>query len=113
MLDVIHYLFEDDALASPTGEHMQAKDSVRQMMYRDFYKKEYKYASLSTSYNGVRMSDDIRNEELSLEGENAPVPLNPRDPQTGAFKPKGYIQPSRVNYDSPKPFGSAIDAPLG
>jgi len=109
MLDVLHYLFEDDALSSSTHEHIEAKQRVRQMLYRDLYNREYMYAIQS---DRDYVSDDVAGEELRLDNE-MPTPVDPANRSNSAFPTKRYIPPTTVNANSPKPFGSALDAPLG
>lgn len=86
MLDVIHYLFEEDARFT-NAEEAEALSAMRTQIYANMYGQTYKYAvssksSTRTSANG---SNDL----------------------------KPYIPPTDVDLDSPMPFGSDLDSPLG
>lgn len=47
MLDVIHYIFEED-MRFASAEESKATDAVRNSLYRDFYGTEYKYSASSS-----------------------------------------------------------------
>lgn len=103
MLDVIHYIFEEDLYAS-TAEEVDAKSKVRAHIYNSFYNKPYKYASSSsTSTNKFASGDDYMGDDLSG--------LQPFDPSRQATKP--YIPPTEFNEKEYLPFGKTLDAPLG
>jgi hypothetical protein len=97
MLDVFHYLFEDD-MRFTTGDEAKAQGSLRKELYR-LYGKEYQYASGSGETYGGRayVSSDGMD-----EFDSSP---------TGARKP--YVAPTNFNPESANPFGSVLDAPLG
>jgi hypothetical protein len=98
MLDVIHYLFEDD-MRFTTGEEAEAQSKLRVELYR-LYGKEYEYGSAKsgTTYGGRAYvsSDDVGDFDAS------PVDVK-----------KPYVAPTQFNPESANPFGSVLDAPLG
>jgi hypothetical protein len=85
MLDVIHFLYEED-LRYSNVEEAQWLDTKRQHIYKELYGEDYKY--FSTKRTG---SDDL----ISEDGE--------------VVKP--YIPPTEFDPDSSNPFGSVLDAP--
>ena len=87
MLDVIHYLYEED-LKYTNVEEAQWIDAKRKHIYKELYNEDYKYFSTK---------------EVS-ELSNA-------DGDEDAVKP--YIPPTEFNPESPNPFGAVLDAPLG
>ena len=112
MIDVFHYMFEDDMFVS-TGEEAEHKSKVRTTLYREFYKKEYSYkvqSSSSNSYGGSTYADGTLLPPLDDEFADADIePFNPNKRST----PKPYVPPTNFNPDSVLPFGKDIDAPLG
>lgn len=99
MLDVLHYLFESDFDMS-TAEQMDAKDKVRDIIYRDFYEKSYKYGSKKKSANYDYGLDDL----------DDPVNLEP----IISKETKPYFPPTPFNPDAANPFGGVLrEAPLG
>lgn len=104
MLDVLHYLFEEDSTSIGTGEHLEARDAVRSQIYSTMYGTEYKYAAQPSSQ--VQSFDNI---DDPLDDE-MPVPIDP-------FKKSGAIKPFRpatkFDPDASLPFGNVLDAPLG
>jgi hypothetical protein len=105
MLDVIHYLFEEDLTHASSAEQIEAKDRVRSIIYRDFYERKYKYGSASNDYN---MSNEVFQDGLVGDEEDE---LKPFDPMKAPIKP--YFAPTNPDEKSAKPFGMKIDAPLG
>lgn len=93
MLDVIHFLMEEDLLSAGTKEEVEAKDHARTSIYRILYNKEYAYASQKSSAT-AGFSD------LPPDVDNIPKVTKPYTPATD-FDP-----------DSALPFGQDIDAPL-
>jgi hypothetical protein len=99
MLDVLHYLFEED-LAVTSAEQLDAKNKYRASIYKNFYETDYVYGSLtgtpSYDYDSEVMDD--------------PVNMQPSIKKTT----KPYMAPTPFNPDSPNPFGGALrEAPLG
>jgi len=105
MLDIIHYIFEEDLIHSQSAEQIEAKEKVRSIIYRDFYERKYKYGSGVTDYN---MSNEVLQEGLVGDEEDE---LKPFDPTKVPIKP--YFAPTNPDETSVKPFGKDIDAPLG
>ena len=100
MLDVIHVLFEEDFTSAVSGEHIDAKNKIRKIMYREFYDKTYAYGGSSNENSG--------------DFENAPMDysdITPFDPAKAAVKP--FVPATDINENSPKPFGKLLDGPLG
>lgn len=106
MVDVLHYLFEDDLSAS-TAEQAEARSKARVSIYRDLYGFEYKYV-VDTSgashpdYNSAEYGSPEESQEQAI------VPFNPvRQPV------KPFITATPVNAASSKPFGKVLDEPMG
>jgi hypothetical protein len=101
MLDVLHYLFEED-LSIYSAEHFEAKNKTRKVLYPTLLGKPYKYSSAENSNNDYGLED--------LDD-----PLEPFDPnQKISREVKPYMPPTNFNPDAPNPFGSALrEAPLG
>ncbi len=99
MLDVLHFLFEDDIISAQSGEHIDAKDKVRTLIYKEFYDRQY----LMTK-NGVPSVRSHYNFDLEDE-------IKPFNPQKQPDKP--YVEPTKIDTTLEKPFGENIDAPLG
>lgn len=87
MLDVIHYLYEED-LKYTNVEEAQWMDAKRKHIYKELYNEDYKYFS--------------SREVADLSGAEA---------DENAVKP--YIPPTEFNPESSNPFGAVLDAPLG
>lgn len=103
MLDVIHYIFEEDLYMS-TAEEVDVKSKVRAHIYKSFYNKSYKYTSnSSSSTNKFANGDSYMDDDLSG--------LQPFDPSRQATKP--YVPPTEFNEREYLPFGKTLDAPLG
>lgn len=85
MLDVIHVLFEDDVL--PTWEHDQdIKGKVRKSIYRQMYKRDYKYGSASAEGRTSEWEfGDTPTYDPEFDGIYGP-------PTDGSIKP--YIPPT-------------------
>lgn len=103
MLDVLHYLFEEDLLGGHP-ELAEAKTDIRTMIYRDLYRDTYNYGieGSGKKYNGTGES---------LPKEGLYEDLRPFDPLAGPTKP--YTPPTDFDGESPLPFGSVLDGPLG
>lgn len=87
MVDVIHYFFEEDARYK-SAEEAEAVSAMRTRLYSSLYGETYTYtvSTGASRQGGVGAgSDDL----------------------------KPYIPPTQVDSDSPLPFGTALDAPLG
>ena len=100
MLDVIHVLFEEDFTSAVSGEHIDAKNKIRKIMYKEFYDRTYTYGGSSSDYS---------EEPLGSQGDYSDV--TPFDPKKAAVKP--FVPATNFDENSPKPFGRVLDAPLG
>ena len=99
MLDVLHYLFEED-LAVATSEELDARNKVRKTVYREIYNKEYTF--------GITNSSSGNNYDYGLDDLDGPV----NAPATNKTKP--YFPPTPFNPDAADPFGGALrEKPLG
>jgi hypothetical protein len=114
MLDVLHFLFEDD-LNYSTAEQAEAHGEVRNNMYSSLYGIRYKYYTPSKkrgsqSFSGGGLSTASGETFGGPEDDfGGPVkPFNPRKAQT-----KPYFPPTDLTGNASKPFGSVLDAPLG
>ena len=105
MVDVLHYYFEEDILASTSQEAVEAKSALRKEVYNLYgvpYKYEYK--SSNKKYNSTASGDYFPEEGFYGEQEEDLVPFTPER--------KPYTPPTEFNPDSPMPFGKTLDAPL-
>jgi len=90
MLDVFHYLFEEDIMVS-SEEEEQFKSATREALYDVFYEKPYKYKTKkSSSANNVFGADGEMYEDLQ-----------PFDPTNES-----------ASMQAPASFGVGIDGPL-
>ena len=106
MLDVFHVLFEESH-SYVSDEHATRVSHTREIMYKSLYDYDYPYA-YKRQASGVSTSNgfDLPEEELPDSGSaDDIVPFSP--------KRKAYVPPTEANPNSPKPFGSILDAPLG
>lgn len=101
MLDVLHYLFEEDATYDYT-EQVEHKSSMRKVVYKTLYNTDYAYSatvrdSSPNSFNGDDSGVDTEVFNSSMNREVKP-----------------YMPPTNFNPDSPNPFqGTLREAPLG
>lgn len=109
MVDVLHYLFEDDFL-STHPEIVEAKSDIRTLIYESLYEEEYRYKvkKSNTTYNanGQSVSDGF------YGAYDAEDDLTPFDPMAGG-PTKPYVPPTDFDGNSPLPFGGVLDGPLG
>jgi hypothetical protein len=108
MLDVIHFLFEEDMHSSSTSEQAEAKDKSRSMLYSNLYGKVYKYASKGGSAN--QLPPDIAAE---MQDYDMPTPVDPFERSQGSPVVKPFVPATSVDSGSRLPFGTALEAPLG
>ena len=108
MLDVLHFLMEEDFAAS-SSEHAQSRSKVREILYPDLYGATYKYpvkgqgtGGVSGTVTSAETYDDL-DAELSADID----PFSPRKQETKPFIPATTFDPSAAN-----PF-DGLDAPLG
>jgi hypothetical protein len=100
MLDVIHYLFEEDMRFS-SGEQADAVGKSREILYRQLYDVEYLFsgAKRSSSAGSKTSFDDFDT-------------VQPFDPKKKVTKP--YIPPTQFDPDSGLPMSGngLLEAPL-
>jgi len=110
MFDVVHFMFEEDVLSSRSKEELDVKDNLRGTLYRDFYEREYKYATDGTGISNIGAPLD---EDFEDDADVPPVPIDPAGENARAIKPRSFIPATRVDERSKLPFGTGIDPPLG
>ena len=100
MLDVLHYLFEED-LVTNTGEQLEARDRVRSSIYKEFYESSYRYSSSKSSSN----------HDYGFENIDGPMGDIPSSSSTEV---KPFFPATNFDPDAANPFGAALrEAPLG
>lgn len=102
MVDVLHYLFEED-LTAPSKEFMDARTEVRKIIYGEMYETEYLF--------GLSDKSSSKNYTASGESLDSFDDIIPFDPTVKQVR-KGYIAPTNLDEDSSKPFGDILDGPL-
>ena len=102
MLDVIHYLFEEDMRYS-SGEQADAVGKTREIIYGQLYETEYVF---KTSTNQSRYASGSKSFN---EFDN----IAPFDPKKKVTKP--YIPPTQFDPDTGIPLGGSglLEPPLG
>ena len=96
MLDVLHYLLDED-LSYSSGDEAKYKSAVRASIYKNLYEKNYKYKLLDCNSS----SDFSEYDDAEVNGVISSV-LN------------RFIPPTNFNPDSPNPFQGALrERPLG
>lgn len=90
MLDVIHFLFEEDS-RFVSAEEAEALSSLRTSIYRNLYNTTYLYSSSKKKNNSSADSDYFDD----------------------FAETKPYIPPTDFNPASSNPYGSLLDAPIG
>ena len=106
MLDVIHYYFEQDHRYA-SFEEASFKDQFRSSIFKNLYESDYVFGmSNDDTIDYTNMGSEL---DAPLEVNQEVIePFNPR-----AKSVKGFIQPTNLNENSTKPFGSVLDEPLG
>jgi hypothetical protein len=102
MLDVIHVIFEDDMTSVASAEQVDVKETVREIIYRDFYETTYKYKT-TKKRQGASIDNPVGDFDYS--------DITPFDPSSQPVKP--FVPATDFNPDMQNPFGSTLDAPLG
>lgn len=114
MLDVLHYMFEED-LNNSTAEQAEAQDMYRTRIYEDLYGTTYDYASTSNkssssmSNGNFEIDEELEHEYMKNANANANVPEE--DPIKKVVKP--YRPPTAINERAANPYVGVLDAPLG
>ena len=91
MLDVLHFLFEEDS-RFVSAEEAESVTALRSSLYRSFYGKSYAYGLPKKNINVSANNDDFFS-----------------DPSVT----KPYIPPTEFDPESFNPYGSVLDAPIG
>lgn len=95
MLDVLHYLLDEDATVS-SGEAARAKSEIRTTLYKTLYNREYVYSTTSSSNS---FDEDF--EPAAFGGSSS-------------REVKPYMAPTNFNPDAANPFQGALrETPLG
>lgn len=89
MLDVVHYLFEEDSRYR-SQEEAESVSAVRTQVYEVLYGTTYRYKMGKSRNNTTGVSSDALSDS--------------------AVKP--YIPPTEFDPDSLSPFGSVLEAPV-
>jgi hypothetical protein len=116
MLDVLHYMFEEDMHVS-TLEEVQSISKAREIIYKDLYNREYKYSitvdssAPSDNFDGMMSASggEFYPEE-DAQGNTSIIPFDPNKP-VGSVTKK-FIPATNVREDLSQPFGVDVDEPL-
>jgi hypothetical protein len=90
MLDVVHYLFEEDSRYR-SQEEAESVSAVRTQVYEVLYGLPYRYKMGKSATNNTGIGSDALSDT--------------------AVKP--YIPPTEFDPESSNPFGSVLEAPIG
>ena len=101
MLDVIHFLYEED-MAYSTREEQQYADHRRVAIWNSMYKMPYKYSA-------TQENADIFNTAMQEDGDIDFTPFSAS--RSNSVKP--YFPPTDFSADDGDPFGGVLDAPIG
>jgi hypothetical protein len=110
MLDVVHYLFEDD-LNYQTAEQATARTTSRTAMYRELYGGTYSYG-IKGENAGYNYNNGSSVPADGYYGEDEKE-IKPFDPQREPLKP--FIPPTEFDPESGLPLGidtRILNAPL-
>lgn len=109
MLDVIHYMFEED-MKIPSAEVAEAVSKSRSILYRELYGREYQYA---VGTQKIFPGEGIE-PPLDSSDDDDITPFNPTwGTQATSSTTKPFIPATDFNPDAVSPFGTTLDAPLG
>lgn len=111
MVDVLHYLFEDD-LDSSTAEQAEAKSSARTVVYESLYGVAYKYKMKGSKSSSSGYSTYADGSSIPSDGFYGGTDVDAFDPAVPKVT-KPFVPATEFNPDSPLPFGKDLDAPLG
>jgi hypothetical protein len=104
MLDVIHFIFEDDMNYS-SGEQADGRSRSRELLYQDLYGYKYPYAT-ETSTSSSASGGITKDFDATFDDED----LVAFDPLKGPTK--AFVPPTPVDASSIKPFGAILDEPF-
>lgn len=105
LLDVAHYLFEQDH-AALDGDQAKARDGLRKSVYMNLYKqKAYKWemAAGETTAGSSNAAIDLPMDSADMMGP-ATLPK---------YEHKPFIPATPMDVDSPLPIAGLKEAPLG
>jgi len=89
MVDVIHAMYEDDNTVTNEVEY-RVKHAVRKNLYSVAYGRTYRFGDSGDDIGGYDTADG-----------------------SPAVSSKPYIPPTPVDADSARPYGAALDSPVG
>lgn len=104
MLDVVHYLFEEDN-HYVSEESAKSRSGLRMSMFSQMYGTTYKYEyrdSSATASNQFAVEDSA-----NLGADDLPAPFNPKQNQP----PKAFVPATDFDPEAAVPF-AGLDAPL-
>ena len=114
MMDVLHYLFEEDAHYT-SEESAKSRSGVRMVLYKDMYDADYsayEYKDPSKKKPATQYAYEyLPDEDLgTLSDEESAKPFNPKglEPEVIPYTPVTSFDPTASN-----PFSGVLDAPLG
>ena len=99
MLDVLHYLFESDAIGQE--EEQDAKHRLRSILYTELYERTYTWQGGSRGSGQTASGQEFGTQEVGGGVGSRQLTHKP------------YVPPTPVNAASPLPYGNVLDAPLG
>lgn len=100
MLDVLHYLFDEDLISIPDAEHGKYRTRVRKVIYKSLYEKDYKFG-FDDTFDSYDTAGDVDSDVYIANGGSS-------------TEVKPYMPPTRFNPDAPNPFQGALrETPLG
>jgi hypothetical protein len=105
MLDVVHFLFEEDN-KYVSREEVLSLSAVRKNIYKDLYKTDYKYYIDPADFDGKKTSNG-RN--YVADSDFVETPFDPMAPA----ERKGFTPATELKEDEYLPFGPVLDAPIG
>ena len=97
MLDIVHYLFESEAVGEK--EVQDAKTKMRRAIYGQLYGRTYTWGDASAGREFG--TQEVASGSVVAGGSASGLTHKP------------YIPPTPVNANSAKPYGNVLDAPLG
>lgn len=119
MLDVIHFMLEDD-LNLVSAEQAESRTKTRAMVYDILYNRSYKYGKISRQSNTSSAGFDFDTDAGFVNNpDGGPIPFDPsngprisEDIEPVRKKPKAYVPPTDFNPDAINPFGKILDSPM-
>jgi len=107
MMDVLHYMYEEDLQFSTEGE-LRVRSSVRESVY-SFYGREYPYKFVSQTPRSSSDRAYIDHEDSVIDPPaDTMKPFDPRAEPVKAYVPATDFDPTSDN-----PFAGVLDGPAG